>query len=292
MLVNIDIHPGSKEDGSQINLKIPVTTQISTTDINVSKRGNPKNKHSSTSDEVLAWHVLLKQGRGQAALDVTRISAMEEMHANGEFAELVRSRPLLMLLRLQRWDELFQEPVAQGRRGIAAILYFFARGVAFARMGNLACATDAMKRLEPIASTIAGSHAKDEPLDKTMCNLALVTREQLRAEVALAEGKTEAALRHQKSASIFAEYLEHAQPPILADNSMLALANMQMRVQLWPDAEQTYHKYLTQHPACGWALQGLIHVATAQGREAEVKKLKLDLSRSWSEADASLLNQA
>ncbi|MFZ6709472.1 hypothetical protein [Undibacterium sp. TC9W] len=259
---------------------------------NIETPGNPHSKRKSpaSAGATALWHVLLKEGRGQAALDAARLLASGETVVNEEFAELERSRPLLILLRLQRWDELLREPVAYGRRGVAAALYFYARGIAFAHLGELALAREAMKRLEPIASTIAGSHAKDETLDKTMRSLALVTREQLRAEVALAEGKTETAIRHQKSASAFAQYLEEAQAPVMADNSILALANLQMRARQWPEAEQTYRNYLFFNPACGWALQGLIHVVKAQGREEEIKKLTVDLKRSWPGADTSLLN--
>ena len=234
------------------------------------------------------WYGAVMEGRGDVALLAARDSAALAK-GNSVFAEFVRARPLLTLLRMERWDAVIAEPLPRGDKGMAMVLGESARGTAFARSGQPARAAEALARLDPAATKLVDAHGADTFVDTRVRTLVLVARESLRAELALAEGRTDAAIAYQTQAVALGRDLDEAEPPSIAAPTRLALGDMQLKAIQGAAAERTFRDDLALHPHSGWALRGLVKALQQQGRAADAAALQSDLDREWRTADAGLL---
>jgi len=233
------------------------------------------------------WYGALMEGRGDLALETARASAALST-GNHEYAEYRRSLPMLTLLRLQRWDALLQEPLPSGGKGLATVLGELARGTALARTGKMAGAKESLARLEPAAATLITQHAGSTFIPKIVRSLANSAQAQLRAELALAEGRFDEALVLQSEAVTAATHADATEPPMLAGGARLRLGDMQLRAQRHAQAEQSFRIALAERPLSGWALDGLTRTLLAQARGGDAQALRADLDRSWQLADAAL----
>ncbi|RQP25595.1 hypothetical protein DZC73_00495 [Albitalea terrae] len=234
------------------------------------------------------WYAALMEGRGDASLEMARQRAAASK-GDHEFAELSRSRPLLTLLRLQRWDEVLKEPMPTGGKGMAALLGHHAQGVAQARLGQLDVAGKSLSQVEDEAAALIKAHAGTSFPDKMIRSVATVSLERLRAEIALAGGHFDDAVKHQSEAVAAAKDADSSEPPLLGAGMRLALGDVQLKARRWTDAEQTFRADLKEHPHSGWAWRGLVAALEGQGKSADAAAARASWTASWKQADAALL---
>ena len=255
----------------------------------LARQGFPKVGNWRGHNGAYLWFAALMQGRGELALATARANAQRAEKADNEFGEYVRSRPVLTLMRLENWDAVLAEPLPSGERGVATVLGQQARGVALARTGRLAEAQQALAQLVPAADKLIGAHAGDDYMDKAARGLAQVAKARLGAEIALAEGRADAALKLQAEGVEAGKFVDRAEPPMLAAGSRLALGDMQLKAARWAQAEQSFRTDLAEHPTSGWALRGLLQALQAQGRPAgELAGIQAQLAASFAVADPTL----
>ena len=232
------------------------------------------------------WFAALMQGRGEASLAAARASAERASKADHDFGEYTRSRPILTLLRLERWEAVIAELLPTGSRGVATVLGQHARGVALARTGRVAEAAQLLATLTPVADKLVAEHPGSPYMDKALRGLAQVAKARLAAEIALAEGRTDAALALQAQGVAAAKFVDRTEPPMLAAGSRLVLGDMQLKAAQWAQAEASFRADLAEHPDSGWALRGLLRSLQAQKRAAaELAGVQAALARSFAAAD-------
>jgi predicted Zn-dependent protease len=279
---------GRYADASRVNQQALAADDAQ--DAELGRQGFSITKDWRNHDGQFLWYAALMEGRGELALQTARSSAARAARGESAFAEFVRSRPLLTLVRLERWDDTLREPIAAGNKGVATLLGEYAHGVALARSGQPQRAAEALARLEPAADALIAAHASNDNRDKMMRGIAETSRARLRAEVAFSEGRIDAALAEQVRALAFGKDLDETEPPMLAAENRLALGDMQLKARRWVDAEQSFRADLAQHPRSGWALRGLTRALAEQGRDAEAQAVRAELAHGWLTADASLVN--
>ncbi len=277
---------GRYADASRVNeraleLDVALADELKSQGFSNSKDWRGHNAH-------FFWYAAVMEGRGDAALGAARAAAARAK-ADHDFAELVRARPLITLVRMERWQAVLQEPLPTGDKGMATVLGQYARGTALARSGQPAQAAAALALLEPAAAKVIAAHAGTDNFEKLLRSVAAAARASLRAEVALSEGRIDAALGHQAEAVNTAQVLDENEPPTLAADTRLALGDMQLQARRWTDAEQTFRADLALHPRSGWALRGLAKSLEGQGRGAEAAAQRAAVGREWPTADADLL---
>ena len=233
------------------------------------------------------WYGALMEGRGELALETARAAAGRSKGEH-EYAEYVRSLPLLTLLHLQRWDALLAEPVPAGGKGLAAVLDGMARGIAMVRKGDTAGARAALARVQPQADALVARHTGRDYMARMLRSLAGSASKELAAELAFAEGRIDAALALQEQSVEAAHDAGRAEPPMLASGPRLRLGAMQLRAKRYLEAEQTFRADLARHPASGWALHGLGKTLAAQGKDADARATQRALAGSWARAEAGV----
>ena len=234
------------------------------------------------------WFAALMEGRGDVALQTARSIAERAAKAEYVYAEYQRSLPALTLLRLERWQALLTEPAPMGKHGLSQALHGHAQAVALLRLGRVAEAKAALPAVEAAVAMVAKEHTKKKGFHEVLRGMADSSSARLRAEIALAEGKIDAALTEQAAALAAASHADDNEPPMLAAGARLALAQMQARAGQHAVAEKTYREDLVQWPASGWALQGLANALQAQARSADASRERAALATAWPLADAAL----
>jgi len=277
---------GRYADASRVNERALAADDAQ--DAELARQGFSPTKDWRGHDGQFLWYAALMEGRGELALRTARESAARAK-GESEFAELSRSRPILTLLRLERWNDVLAEPPVGGTKGLAALLDDATRGVALARTGQVAQAAEALKRIEAPAAKLIDAHAGADYRDRMLRGVVSVSRQRLRAEVALAEGRSDAAVDDQRQALALAKDIDDTEPPLLAAGTRLALGDLQLRTHRWAEAEQTFRTDLAEHPKSGWARRGLVLALRAQGRAAEAEAIRAELRRDWPSADPLLL---
>ena len=237
------------------------------------------------------WYAALMEGRGELALSTARTIALRNK-GDHTYAEYMRSLPMLTLLRLQRWDDLRQEPVPIGDKGVATALGQMARGIALAHAGQTSAAPAALAQLDPAADKLVKDHPGKGYVDKLMRSLARSAQAQLRAELAWSGQHVDEALAQQQLAVTASFDADATEPPTLASGAGLRLGAMQLQARRYAAAEQSFRDDLAAHPGSGWALQGLRQALAAQGRQAEAQATARELERSWGQADSGLRSAA
>jgi hypothetical protein len=279
-------HVGRYADATRVNqLAVAadetLALELKKQNFTVSKDWRAHNSH-------FQWYAALMEGRGKLALDTARAAA-GRAKGDHEYAEYMRSLPMLTLLHLQRWEALLVEPLPSGGKGIATVLGEMSRGIAMARSGQHANAKAALGRLEPQAKLLAKKHSGNDYIAKVMHSLAVSASAQLGAEIALAEQRIDEALVLQTRAVAAAADADATEPPMLASGPRQRLGDMQLWGRRFAAAEQSFRADLASHPGSGWALHGLGKALSAQGKQAEAQRVQRDLATSWTLADSQVL---
>ncbi len=239
-------------------------------------------------DQHFLWFAALMEGRGDEAVLAARGVAERAASADHVYGEYRRALPLLALLRLQRWDALLAEPQLAGRHGMAQALGEHARGVAFARTARLREACAALVLADAGAAKVIQTNPSPKGYERTLRDMVTAATDRLRAEIASAEGRHDAALAYQAQALVASSRADDSEPPMLAAGDRLALGDMQLRAGRAALAEQTFRQDLAVQPGSGWALDGLARALGLQSKTAEAQAVQMQLAQAWAQADASL----
>lgn len=237
------------------------------------------------------WFAALMEGRGDVAVAAAREIAGRAAKSDHVYAEYRRSLPMLAMLRLQRWDAVLAEPVPDNKHGLAQALNEQARGVALLRASGHTALVDARAALikaETGSAAISKKHTAAKGFDRLLRDMAGSAVDGLRAEIALAEGRADDALKLQAQALEQAKRADDSEPPLLGAGARLSLGNMQLRAGRAALAEASYRSDLADQPGSGWALKGLQQALQAQGKTTEAQALQTSLAQTWRQADTNL----
>ncbi|MEP7301159.1 MAG: hypothetical protein ABI699_06495 [Caldimonas sp.] len=233
------------------------------------------------------WFAALTEGRGALALEQARAFAKRAEKGKSANAEFIRSLPLLTLVRLERWGEVLKEPAAAGDAGLAGPIADYAHGVALVRSGQPAAASEKAAVLQAAldAPALKGKSVMSDDPARTVLDI-LASR--LRAEIAAAEGRTDASATALAHGIELEAALNSSEPPLLGSFSQVALGSLMLRAQRWAEAERAYRAELLARPGSGWALAGLQQALAGQGKAEEARRVRAVAERVWAAADASV----
>ncbi|MGZ3196749.1 MAG: tetratricopeptide repeat protein [Croceibacterium sp.] len=280
------VHVGRYDDAARVNesaLAVEVVLREAQR-----TQGFEISKDWRNHDQHFLWFAALMQGRGDAALAAARGVAERAAASQSIYGEYRRSLPVLALLRLQRWEALLAEPPPTGTQGLAQVLDGHARGVALARTGHLREARAALAQVDAGAAIVNRTHPSNKSFDRTLRDTVAASGDRLRAEIAFAEGRHDAAFALQAQAVLESQRPDESEPPMLGAGARLVLGEMQLRAGRNREAEQTYREDLVAQSGSGWALHGLARALQAQGKAADAQELQAPLASAWASADAAL----
>jgi pimeloyl-ACP methyl ester carboxylesterase len=234
------------------------------------------------------WAAATFEGRGAVAIDAARkVAAKVPHHHAGALAWTADFpvTPMLAYARFGRWQDVLTEPKPPANEPYATGIWHYARGLAFVargqadRAGAELAAVKATTTHEAFATTL-----KDLPL---LTNLQIGSR-ILEGELALREGKPDAAIASLREAVTIEDGLPYSEPPLWHHPPRQILGAMLLEAGRPVEAEAVYRDDLKRFRENGWSLFGLRESLRAQRRVHEAADVERRFERAWRRADVTL----
>lgn len=241
------------------------------------------------------WASAAMEGRSQVAIDAARAAYRVACGANPNdlrtgTLQHYYALPYYALVRFGRWDEILKDtPPPDVTAPYPLAVWHFARGMAFLRTGKPAEAKKELATLERLAADPGMKDVKVKNLNLAT-SLARIAVLSLSGEIALAEGRTDAALRQLAEAVAIEDTLEYDEPHLWLAPTRHALGAALLAAGRPAEAERAYREDLEHYPANGWSLHGLSRALAAQGRSAEARAAQSAYGAAWKRADFALVN--
>ena len=231
-------------------------------------------------------------GRSEQAIDAAKklvANVPVEVARQVPPFEQLRPYDVLVLSRFGRWDEVLARPLPPSDLRVTTGLVYYARGVAHAAKGQWGEAQAALDTVKVIA---AGTTPADQTAmtsgegeNRTVMEIAL---HALMGELALRQGKTEAAIPHFREAVRLEDTFNYVEPPQWFYPVRASLGAALLKAGKAAEAEAVYREDLRRFPENGWSLFGLEASLRAQGKAAEASAVAERLQKAWSTADIRL----
>lgn len=233
------------------------------------------------------WTSSEMQGRYATAIGASRrlVKAVDAVNLAKQLpqGELYAFTPIVTQMRFGQWQRVLAEkPFPKALvldRGVAA----YARGFAFANLGQAAKARTDLANLDRLLkSDFARYDAAGVPA-KPMLELA---RALLDAEIARTSGDLAGAVDKYRAAWKLEQALPYTEPPYWHQPTSHYLGAALLEAKRPAEAEAVYRESLKTYRDDGWALAGLKAALQAQGKPAD--GVDKDLADAWRYADTKL----
>jgi tetratricopeptide (TPR) repeat protein len=196
--------------------------------------------------------------------------------------------PVYTLVRFGRWREILEETLPPDvAEPYPLAIWHYARGTAYAKTGRLKEARRELLAVEGLAvdTDLASVRIKNINAAAALVEIARLT---LHADIALAEGRTGAAVAALTEATAIEDGLSYDEPHLWLAPTRHALGAALLAAGRPADAERVYREDLAHYPDNGWALAGLAAAQRAQGASAAATATDARYSKAWRSADVVL----
>lgn len=192
-----------------------------------------------------------------------------------------RYLPLLAYARFGRWEDVLKQSAPAEQYPFDNAMARYARGLAFAAMGQPVDAEKELGRFREFQSN-EGVKAMDNPYFPGTKILA-VGEQVLAGKVAGARDDKEAMVERMRKAVEAEDQLPYMEPPYWYYSAKLSLGAALLKAGKAAEAEKVFREDLKDFPNCGWQLFGLQESLRAQGKDA--KEASRQFKKAWSRAD-------
>ncbi|KIG18785.1 TPR repeat protein [Enhygromyxa salina] len=235
------------------------------------------------------WAAASMEGRSAVAIEAARkVAANVHMEQIEEYpsVEFFKTIPLLALVQFGRWDEVLAEPAPPSELAYSNAIWHYARGVAYANVGDLDAARTEREALVPLRDSVKVRFL--DSVDYPATVLLAIADELLLGEISMAKGEDKAAIEHFTLAVETQDKLPYMEPPFWYYPTRQSLGLALLRAGKPAKAEAVYRRDLEQYPHNGWSMLGLLQSLVAQHRDKEASAVRKKFEHVWSQADIEL----
>ena len=236
------------------------------------------------------WAALMLEGRSREAFETAEKAAHSQhepkLHKNN-FAQLLRSIPVVTQVRFGRWDDVLAAPEPDKQWLHARAMRHFARGMALRSKGDVAAASVELKRLRKVSRKKLfrfGPGQERNPFGLSAQTAAGI----LEGELAAAEGRYDDAVRALEKAAATEDRFIYNEPEEWQLPARQSLGEVLLSAGRPADAEKVFRDELREHRENGWSLTGLIKALEAQSKTTEAAEVRKRFERAWERADVEI----
>jgi tetratricopeptide (TPR) repeat protein len=239
------------------------------------------------------WAAAAMEGRSAVALAAARAAystacGSGPVDRENALVQHYAVLPLFALVRFGRWREILTETLPPDiAQPYPLAIWHYARGTAHLRMGDVAKARAELRALQQEAGAPALAAVKIKNLNAA-AQLVRIASLTLEGDLALAEGRADAALASLRAATAIEDGLQYDEPHLWLAPTRHALGAALLASHEPGDAEAVFRADLAHYPENGWSLLGLAQALRAQGRTAEARAVEARFAKAWERADATL----
>jgi tetratricopeptide (TPR) repeat protein len=203
------------------------------------------------------------------------------------FAHLLKTIPVLTMVRFGRWDDILNEPQPPADQKFGNAMWHFARGFALSAKGKAGEAQREYVALQGLSADPVLAELKIFDLN-ALATLAKIGTSMLDGEISRRAGKHERAIAAYRKAVELDDALLYSEPPdwMLAPRHYLGEALL--AAGRAKEAEGVYREDLNRHRNNGWSLVGVEQSLRKQGRTKEADQARDEQAKAWARADIKL----
>lgn len=231
--------------------------------------------------------------RSLVTRDVVSLPARPKLTQTVEGYHAMKSH---VLVRFGRWQDIIDEPMVGERElyVLTAAMQFYAKGVAYATLGNFA---EAERQRERFQHHLEGIAPERRFLSNPTRASLGVGAALLDGELAYHQGRHEEAYAHLRQAVKLDDNLSYTEPWAWMHPPRHALAALLLDRGHAQEAEQVYRDDLglsgavqrcAQHPNNVWALHGLVECLKLRGEIEELPALQAILASAQARTDVPI----
>jgi len=194
-------------------------------------------------------------------------------------------------VRFGRWDELLAQAAPNPNLPGLTGGYLYATSVALAAKNRPVEARDKLVKLQKLLDELPA----DAPAgagQNTMRSVLAIGVRMATAKIAMAEGRSDDALRELGTAVELEDALVYDEPSEWFFPVRHVLGAELLRQGKSAEAERVYRRDLDLHPANGWALRGLADAQKAQSKTEEASATEAKFREAWKYATISITASA
>jgi tetratricopeptide (TPR) repeat protein len=196
--------------------------------------------------------------------------------------------PLRVMVRFGMWEEILVEPPIAGDLPYILGTRHYARGMAFARTGQLEDAARELTGLQDILDDPGLEKVSVWDLNSSAALLAVAER-VLNGEIAAAGGDYGEAIALLEEGVQLETQLTYDEPPPWHLPVRHVLGAVLLEAGRPAEAEAVYREALDRFPENGWALYGLLQCLEAEEKSQEAEDARGRLATAWRAADVELV---
>jgi tetratricopeptide (TPR) repeat protein len=232
------------------------------------------------------------EGRSEVALDAANAMSAhvpEDMMRQPGLTTLQHYwiTPLYVMAQFGIWDKVLAYPKPAEDLPYPTGVWHYARGLAFASLGQLAKAQVELDALRVIVA--------DERLESITVweinsakSLMQIAERLLTGKLTAERRQWTAAIAALKEAVALQDEQNYDEPPSWYTSTRNVLGAVYLKAGRPKAAEKVYREDLEVFPRNGWALFGLAQALSAQGRRAEAAQVTSAFKQAWTRADVAL----
>ena len=240
----------------------------------------PHNTHFLWATHLLAGQRALALEAAQA---LERSVSIPDARANASLEAFVTAA-VLTRARFGDWNAVLATAAPPNDLRYATGMWHYARGIAFAAMGDVAAASIELDSVRAVAASVPASTIII--LNPAPAVLELAS-DVLAGAVALRTGDRAEALRRFDSAVRREDALTYDEPPPWYHSTRHMLGTIHLALGDAVSAESVFRDDLKTYRENGWSLAGLEQALRAQGRHDEATAVAARLARAWRDADVA-----
>jgi len=201
------------------------------------------------------------------------------------YAQSMYMFPQLAMTRMGKWNDILADNSSiDPKWTYAGILNDFAKGMAYTKTGDHAVAEQHLKQLREKMQD-ATLRAGFAPYKSSPYECSVVAENILAATILFEQKKHKEAITTIKKAILAEDSLLYAEPKIWMLPARQYLGAFLLKMNKPKQAEKVYRADLAWNPGNGWSLLGLHQSLEAQGKNRELKDIKVLYMLSFSKAD-------
>lgn len=197
--------------------------------------------------------------------------------------------PLTVLITFHRWNEILEFPQPDAAMQMYNVIWRFARGVAYAHLGQREKALEEQKAFVKLKGETKGGEIFGYNQADKIISIADLC---LTAQIAEGEGNQTQAVDSLKKAVAEQDKLRYNEPPDWFFPVRETLGGLLLRMQKFEDAEVIFREELIRHPRSGRALFGLKESLKAQSKNYDIYWVDQAFQTAWKNSDVQLTVEA
>jgi tetratricopeptide (TPR) repeat protein len=236
------------------------------------------------------WNAATMEGRSRVAIESARKIAAQipsEALASTPILQGFLVVPYYALTRFGKWEETLREPQPAYNSPFVNGIWHYARGMAYAGLGQFDRAAAELQELRAIAQSPELAAQATWSTNSAPAVLSVAV-EALAGELAARQERYDEAIAHLDRAVRLEDSLDYVEPPDWHYPMRHSLAAVLLQAGRPAEAEVVYWEDLRRNPENGWALFGLMESLRAQGKKDQAAVIEKRFRKAWARADVTL----